>query len=82
MLCIAKNCFVQDSQSCRGPAACKLVAGGEIPNTAHACIAVIYFPSVWKIKKQRGGIFSFPAVSCLPSDADYLAEALFFSSSA
>ena len=42
MLCIAKNCFVQDSQSCRGPAAQKLVAGGEIPDTAHACIAVIY----------------------------------------
>ena len=39
MLCIAKNCRTLS------PAAVqlrKLVAGGEIPNTAHACIAVIY----------------------------------------
>ena len=52
MLCIAKNCFVLFFS----PSAVQLrelVAGGEIPDTAYACIAIIYL-------KTKGGTDSNP----------------------
>ena len=63
MLCIAKTA------SCRtfSPAAFqlrKLVAVGEIPDTAYACIAIVHSISTLCLPVKAGGNGEFPNLSC------------------